>query len=227
VTSREHLARFVVSRRNIAGALLGLVGVGLFVAGVTSGVVGLAVVVGLYVIGYLVVSRERAVSAPIAPSQDVDAIEDGLRRLLIKVRFQVADDIYDEAANIVRSIIEILPNNATTFDTIDPNLNIIRQTALNYLPHALDAYLALPRSYAESQPTTNGKTAHDSLLDQLKLMDAKLREIGADIARNDTDRVLANGLFLQERFADSSLDAVGGTRAVTDGGGGPTSPQPS
>lgn len=206
---RERIGSFVVSRKNVAGVLLGLVGIVLLVVGATGGLVGVGVVVGLYVIGYLVV---RAPSGPnvalAAPAQDVDAVEDGLRRLLIDIRFNVADDIYDETADIVRLIIDILPNNTTAFDAIDPNLNIIRQTALNYLPHALDVYRALPRVYAETQPTTNGKTSHDALLEQLKLMHSKLTEIADDIRRHDTDRVLANGLFLQERFADSSLHPV-------------------
>ena len=56
------------------------------------------------------------------------------------------------------------------------------------------------------------------LLDQLDLMDRKMREVADDIARHDSDKLLANGRFLAERFGVSSLqldgagDRVGGRR---------------
>ena len=50
--------------------------------------------------------------------------------------------------------------------------------ALNFLyigPDALDAYLKLPRQYAEHRPVAGGRTPHDVLLEQLDRADRACR----------------------------------------------------
>jgi len=87
----------------------------------------------------------------------------------------------------------------------DPNIYLIRQTALDYLPEALERYLALPERYADEPITSDGRTPHRSLLDQLELMDQKIREVADDIVRHDSDRLLVHGRFLHERFGSSAF----------------------
>ncbi len=196
---------FLYSRKNIAGCLLGLGGLALYFLGITSGLIGLAVVAGLYGIGYLVVPPERGLAVTLFGTEDTHDITNGLTRLLASIRFRVADDVYNEVGSIARTIVETLPQNGTGIDPADPNVNLIRQTALSYLPQALDAYLAIPRLYAEGRQVQDGKTAHDVLMDQLKLMDSKMTEMANAIAQNDTDQLLANARFVQDRFASSTL----------------------
>jgi hypothetical protein len=57
------------------------------------------------------------------------------------------------------------------------------------------------------------KTASQVLLDQLSLLDTKMHEISDDIAKNDSDRLLANGRFLAEKFGRSELQAPGSAAA--------------
>ena len=83
---------------------------------------------------------------------------------------------------------------------------IVQRTALEYLPSALDAYLHLPRAYATLHRVEGGKTPSQVLLDQLDLLEAKLDDISDDIAANDSDRLLANGRFLREKFGRSELE---------------------
>ena len=99
---------------------------------------------------------------------------------------------------------------------IDPTVNLIRQTALHYVPQALDAYLAIPRMYAERVPVQDGKTARQVLIEQLRMIDQKMRDTAEAMYHDDADRLLANARFLQDRFADSNLkvpvvDLVSGT----------------
>ena len=196
---------FLYSRKNIAGSLLGIGGLALLFLGVTSGAIGLAVVAGLYGIGYLVVPPERGLAVTLFGTRDTRDITGGLTRLLDSIRNRVADDVYNEVGSICHSIVETLPANGAGIDPADPNVNLIRQTALNYLPQALDAYLAIPRMYAERRTVQGSKTPHDILMDQLNLMDSKMKEMANAIAQNDTERLLANARFVQERFASSSL----------------------
>jgi hypothetical protein len=196
---------FLYSRKNIAGSLLALGGLALYFLGITGGLVWLPVTAALYAIGYLVVPRERGVSLTFSADQDAKQVAEGLQRLLYSIRGRVADDIFMRVESIRDSILLTLPQIGDAVDATDPNVYLIRQTALNYLPQALDSYLAVPRLYAEMRPVAGGKTPHDVLVEQLELMARKLREVAEDIATHDSDRLLANGRFLSERFATSSL----------------------
>lgn len=214
---RKRLELFLTSRRNIAGCVGGVGGIGLLLFGITSGGVGLGIVAGLYVIGYLAARPEQGVGLSAIDSGDSADIKKGLERLLASIRFRVTDDVYQRVGSIAYSIVQTLPDNGRTVDPTDPNVNLIRQTALSYLPQALDAYLSIPRIYAERRPVAGGQTAHQILMDQLNLMDQKMKEAADDIAANDTERLLTNARFLQERFASSSLEpataAVGATQS--------------
>jgi hypothetical protein len=215
---------FIYSRKNIVGSALGLVGLALLFFGVTGGIVGLGVVAGLYAIGYLVTPPERGLALTLFNTEDTRDIRAGLDKLLSSIRYRVADDIFQKCGSIAHSIVMTLPANGAGIDPADPNVNLIRQTALSYLPQALDAYLAIPRIYAERRQLDNGKTAHDVLMDQLNVMDAKLHDVADAVAKNDTDRLMSNVRFLQERFADSQLQVAGVKAAATDTTSGDSPP---
>jgi hypothetical protein len=48
------------------------------------------------------------------------------------------------------------------------------ETVRRYLPDTLGAYLRLPRLYAQMQPLADGRTASQTLLDQLTVLDTSL-----------------------------------------------------
>jgi hypothetical protein len=196
---------YLYSRRNIVGSVLALGGLGLYLAGITGGLLWLPIIVGLYAIGVLLVPAERGLDLRLSAAQDAGQVRAGLERLLESIRGRVATDIYARVASIRDSILVTLPGNGSTADASDPNIYLIRQTALDYLPSALDAYLALPRAFAERRAVAGGRTPHDELVGQLDLMARKMEEVAEDIVRHDSDRLLANGRFLAERFASSSL----------------------
>jgi hypothetical protein len=87
-----------------------------------------------------------------------------------------------------------------------PDAFVVERTALDYLPTALESYLNLPRAYANRVPIAGGRTARQVLLAQLALLEAKLGEVVEAVTRGDTDRLLAHGRFLQDRFARSEMD---------------------
>jgi hypothetical protein len=51
----------------------------------------------------------------------------------------------------------------------------------------------------------DGRTAAQVVLDQLTLLDSKLEEVAEAVNKNDTDALLANGRFLEDRFGSPSL----------------------
>jgi hypothetical protein len=101
----------------------------------------------------------------------------------------------------IRRKVEVLTAHADRFPLGSRDLYILRRTASDYLPATLDAYLALPPETADRPVAPDGRTALQVLKDQLGLLDSKMDEIAEDVQRQDIDRLLANGRFLEDHFA--------------------------
>jgi hypothetical protein len=202
----SRLETYLYSRRNIAGSLLALGGLGLFFTGLVTGPIWIPITAGLYAIGALLVPPERGLDVRLNAAQDTSEVKDGLDRLVRSLRGKVADDLLAKVESIRASIMSTLAVEGAPGDAADPNVYLIRQTAFSYLPEAFATYLRMPRVIAERRRVANGRTPHDELLAQLDLMDRRLADVADDIARHDTDKLLANGRFLAEKFGTSSLD---------------------
>ena len=202
----QRAQRFLFSRKNIGACLAALVGVGLLALGITGSWIGLALIAALYGVAYFLVPGEQGVKFTLFDERDAQQITQGLSDLIYSLRFRVADDVMAAVEDTARSIKLTLPvENAPALSAIDPNVMLIRQTALNYLPRALDDYLSLPRMYAERIPVQDGKTARQVLIEQLGLISQKMRETSEDMYHYNADRLLSNARFLQERFAGSNF----------------------
>ena len=99
----------------------------------------------------------------------------------------------------IRRQADMLLGYADRFPPFSQDLHIVRQTAADYLPRTVEAYLRLP-GVDEPLVASRGKTALDELREQLELLDSKLDEIAQDLQRQDLERMLANRRFLEERF---------------------------
>jgi hypothetical protein len=206
---------YLYSRRNIVGSLLALGGIGLYIVGLVGGLAWLPITAGLYLIGALLVPGEQGLALQLGAAQDASEIREGLDRLMRALRGKVADDLYAKVVSIQGSILGTLETEGGTGDGTDPNVYLIRQTALAYLPDAFTTYLRMPRVMAERRAIAGGRTPHDVLLEQLDLMDRRLADVADDIARHDSDKLLANGRFLAEKFGVSSLSVDAATVAAT------------
>ena len=220
----RRLEAFLYSRRNIAGSLLALAGLALHFVGVLTGPWWLPIIVGLYLIGYLLVPPEQELSIQLGAADDANQVRDGLAKLLRALRGKVADDLYAKVVSIQSSILGTLEIEHSMADAADPNVYLIRQTALAYLPDAFTTYLRMPRAMAERRQIAGGRTPHDVLLEQLDLMDRRLADVADDMARHDSDKLLANGRFLAERFGTSSLELEDAAGAVTSSEATPAAP---
>lgn len=79
-------------------------------------------------------------------------------------------------------------------------------TATSYLPEAVDAYLRLPRDFADRRVVSGGKTSLMLLCDQLDLLSTTLGRISDAISRQDANALIAHGDFLAEKFEKGSLE---------------------
>ena len=215
----RRLELFLYSRRNIVGSLLALGGLALHFIGLVTGPLWLPVVIALYLIGVLLVPGEQDLRFKLDAAQDAADIRTGLDGLLARIKGKVADDLYAKAVEIQTSILATISTDGTAGNAADPNVYLIRQTALSYLPEAFATYLRMPRPFAERRTVVDGRTPHDVFLDQLTLMDDRLADVADNIAQHDTDKLLANGRFLAEKFGVSSLELDAATTTAWTGPG--------
>lgn len=194
---------FLYGRPNIVGSLLGLLGLLLYFSGVIKSY-WLPIVIGLYTIGVVITPRPREYHLKLSQEMDVEAILRSLEELVAKIRKHVAPEIVDKVESIKQSIGAILPQIADASRADEAAFNV-RQTALSYLPETLEGYLRLPPAFARFHTIKDGKTPKQILLEQLDLMDERMKQIVSDFHRNDADRLLAHGRFLESKFRQTSL----------------------
>lgn len=220
------IRRFLGSPGHVVGALLGIVGIVMLNVGLISGLLAVGVIAGLYAIGYFLASRPQiAADIGVAPAKDADKIEVGLDQMLSTIRRRISPDIYQVVLNIRDAIVFTL-DHAGEMQT-DPDIYAVRQTAMTYLPEALSKYIALPRAYAERQVVDKGKTSHDILLDQLRLMETKVQEVADAVIERESQRLVTHGRFIADRFGQSNLEPDLGENAPTNVTANVATPIPS
>lgn len=196
--TRDRILLFLYSTPNIVGSLLGLAGLLLYSLGVIQDF-WLFIVVGLYLIGVLVTPKQTAYDLSIQTQVSAEEIRAQLDALVRKIRKRMPAEALTKVESIKASIDSILPILAAS-NLGDRNVFTIRQTVFEYLPTALENYLSLPPAFANLHPVRDGKTARQLLNEQLDILDREMREIVVDMSANDTQKLLAHGRFLEQKF---------------------------
>ena len=195
--------RYLYSGKNIVGSTLALFGLLLFFTHVITAFFWPFVVVAMYGIGALLAPGPPKVALA-GTSFDPDSIRKSLQRQLSIAQGKLPPALQTKLQEIADTIMGILPHYAE-FPPGSPDLFVVGRTATDYLPSALQAYLNLPRAYAALHKMPNGKTADDVLSDQLTLLASKMDEVADAVHKKDSDALLANGRFLEEKFGASPL----------------------
>ncbi len=164
--------------------------------------------------------RAAAPAAPAPPAPDPQDIRRALADLLGSIVGTVAPDILARYESIHRRMLAMMPRLGQ-LDGTSQDLYILHRTASDYLPTAVQSYLSLVRTGANEQRLPDGRTPHQALLEQLDLIETKLAEIGEALDRNDLDRLLIHGRFLEARFAQAPSGL--GLEPPTPGASGPDS----
>jgi hypothetical protein len=199
ITRSQRIQAYLMSRRNLVGMGLALFGIALFALGALKTPFWLLIIVALYLIGVVVTPRDKGIEVDLARRYTEAEIRAELDQLTRKIRRRVPREILQKVESIKSSILSILPE-LMALPTGDKGFFTIRQTALEYLPTALDNYLKLPPSYATLQPLRNGKTARQLLGEQLDLLDREMKAIVLEFAEDDMQALLAHGRFLELKF---------------------------
>lgn len=192
---------YLYSNKNIVGSALALAALGAYFGGIIHDY-WWEIVAGSYGIGALLVPNQRGLdAAAMENSLTPDEVAASLAKLVTRIERSVPADVFVLVQSVVGSIDGILPMLAAKAAQIpSEDVFTIRQTALHYLPETLDGYLKLPAAFRNVQPLQDGKTAKVMLVEQLTVLDGKMREIAKNLVANDAQALLANGAFLREKF---------------------------
>ncbi len=195
--------RYLYSGKNITGSTLALFGLLLFFTGVITSFFWPFVVVAMYGIGAILAPGPTKLQMA-ATSFDPDGIRRSLQRTVGTASGKLPQPLAAKLQYIADTITGILPNYAN-FPPGSPDLFVVGRTATDYLPSALQAYLNLPRAYASLHRMSNGKTADQLLSDQLDVLSSKMDEVADAVHKKDSDALMANARFLEEKFGPSAL----------------------
>lgn len=192
----SRVAEYLLSRKNLAGLALALVGGGLVLAD-PVGPAGLLLVVAFYALGATAVRPDPRIRRY---GFDPRSVEKALGHEISLVSGRVPPEVIIRIQRIdctIRS--EILPRlDCLPLGSVD--LYLIERTAREYVPKAVDGYLRLPSDYVSSQPGSAGRPALHVLVEQLDLLDSEMRRVAEVVHRTDMDRLLAHRRFLVDRF---------------------------
>jgi hypothetical protein len=202
----DRVLRYLGSTKNIVGCVLALVGFSAHFLGL-AGAFWPMVVVGLYGVGALLAPPDKVRLAVSHAEVETTALRADLDTLLRKVdgsqRFP--EDVRARLGGLADVLSGVL-GRAEVLTTSPDHLHIVSQTIRDYLPASLESYANLPRNYALTRGTDRERSAHEELLAQLDLLDAKMHEVAQAVHRGDEQALRDQGRFLRDRFGRSDLD---------------------
>lgn len=197
---------FVYSTPNIIGATLALAGlVPHIVLELLTERGGFhlwyLIVPGLYALGTIASWSLQSPKAHLKLEKKRTAAEirQELDALVTKIRKRVSPEVLAKVKSIRASTLDVLPQ-IVEGSRGNYDLFTVKQTALDYLPETLEAYLNLPPTFARVHPLRDGKTAKQILLEQLTLIDDTMKDVVVNIHRQDANQLLANQRFLEDRL---------------------------
>ena len=133
---------------------------------------------------------------------DPTDVAGGLRALPLRLAGRVPDDVVAAVQRIADLLADTLPRVAGSFDQEDA----VVRTATDYLPRTLQSYVALPAQWATTHRLPDGGTPLTALHAQLAVLEQAATRMRDAAVSADASALLANGAFLADRFAVSSLD---------------------
>ncbi len=188
---------YIYSERNLYGSLFALSGLALYFAGIIEDYWYL-IVPGLYLVGMMLNPANKA-DLELKQNLADTEIKNALEQMIGKAKRRLPPEAVAHCERIKTLVVEMLPRIRTAQGTQDAFA--IKQAALDYLPHTLENYLALPPAYASLHPIKDGKTAKVILLEQLTLLEQSVQAASSNVLQGDAQKILVNSRFLEDKFA--------------------------
>jgi hypothetical protein len=191
------LAGFATSTKHIVGGVLAIVALGLSFIGVVSAVVALGIAVAVYAVGARVAPARRG--PVLVGGTDVRVVRRALASTQRKIAGRVTNDISVKVDRITRRIGDTL-DRADALGGGSYAQFVLAKCATDYLPDTLDAYLRLPRAYADHHEFADGRTPRVLLIEQLDVLQREMDAIAAAANGAQAEQLIVNGRFLFDKF---------------------------
>jgi len=120
-----------------------------------------------------------------------------LDRLMANVSGWLPDTDVATLRRIRDSAAHALPATEEPLDLTDHDIWLLRQICIDYVPRAIDHYMALPADRA-SEPLLDGRSARQVLDEQLATIESRLDEMAARMYRREAGELLSHGRFLAD-----------------------------
>ncbi len=211
LSPKTRLLLFLYGTPNIVGCTLALVGLGLFFGGVI-GNWWLAIVAGLYAVGWLSTSGSRELELDLREGEAQVTLVEQIDTLIAKSRKQLPAEATDRL-HAIRQILEaLMPKLQGLADAgtiaMDQVFTLVNAVTRD-LPTTIANYVRLPQAYANLHPIERGKTAKQLLLEQLDLLHSQLKKIADSAYREDAEALVVNGRYLKEKFHSTGFLPAG------------------
>ena len=125
-----------------------------------------------------------------------------LRPLLNRLRERTTPETVDILEAIEEKLGFLLQRLNSNNELLDLRPFEVRKIAFEYLPDAMNEYLRLPSAMTRTERLNGGKTAEESLHEQLRLLDGTLHDLARSLFEKDAKGLLVHGRFLKEKFAE-------------------------
>src|SRR5215510_5845038 len=198
----ERLLLFLYSTQHIVGSVAALLGLGLFFAGVIERW-WWAIVVALYVGGYLVVPRDDSAQSIARAEMGEENLREQLAQLIKRAQKRVPPEAAQRLEAIRAHAETLLPKlkELTERGSLASSVrHDVLQTLTRYLPDTLAAYLRLPPAYARLSRDREGRTPAKLLNEQLRLLEENLDRAVQEAFAEDVARLEVQGRFLSEKY---------------------------
>lgn len=179
-------------------------GLGLYFTGII-GAYWWAIVAGLYGAGALGWPRSSLADMAERTELSTELLAQQVRKLVDSVGQGLPSDALGCLRSIQNTLTELLPRLQELRDRgiiSAKDSFIVLETVRRYLPDTLGAYLRLPKYYAQMQTLADGRTASQTLLDQLRVLDTSLKDVAKSAYAGDAEMLVTNGQFLQDKFSE-------------------------
>ena len=204
LSSGQRLQLYLYSTRNIAGCVLAFGGLGLLFGGMIHAY-WWAIVAGLYGAGALGWPQRNLAETALRTDLSVGQLSQQLRKLVDSVAPGLPREALGPLHSIQDTLTELLPRLQDLSDrgviSAKDSFTVI-ETVRRYLPDTLAAYLRLPKYYAQMQTLADGRTASQTLLEQLQVLDSSLKNVAKSAFAGDAEALVTNGQFLQNKFSE-------------------------
>ena len=129
-----------------------------------------------------------------------------LDRLVTNVRGLVPETDMAALLRIRQSAELALPTTDGPLDLTNHETWLVRQICIDYLPGALEHYIALPSDLA-SEPVLDGRSAREVLDEQLALIESRLDEMATRTYRREADGLLSHARFVADSLRPDPFQA--------------------